>query len=101
MIDAGKALTEPLVAHYSQFAGRCNIINQSTDLSLETTTSALRQIFQPKIILLNHEKRLGTDTTCSNLSIKYNLIYLSAYQIIKQHIEANTEFGERLLSTKR
>ena len=100
-VEADTALRGPLVEHFKKFPGRCTIYDLSTDTSLETTTAALRQLFQPKIILLNHEKRLGTDTTCSNLAIKYNLIYLSVYQIIKQHIEANTEWGERLKLTKR
>ena len=100
-VEADTALRGPLVEHYNKFKGRCNVIDIATDTSLETTTAAIRQRFQPKIILLNHEKRLGTDTTCSNLAIKYNLIYLSVYQIIRQHIEANTEWGERLKLTKR
>lgn len=100
-VEADTALRGPLLEHFGKFKGRCNVIALETDTSLETTTAALRQRFQPKIILLNHEKRLGTDTTCSNLAIKYNLIYLSVYQIIRQHIEANTEWGERLKLTKR
>ena len=50
---------------------------------------------------MNHEKRLGIDTTCANLAIKYNMIYISSYQIIKQHIEGNSEWGKKLLATKR
>ena len=53
------------------------------------------------MILLNHEKRLGTDTACANLSIKYNLIYISVYQLIKQHIESESAWGQKLLATKR
>jgi len=53
------------------------------------------------VILVNHEKRLGVDTTCANLAIKYNMVYLSAYQVIKQHIEEKTDFGRRLLATKK
>lgn len=100
-VEADTALRGPLLEHFKKFPGRCNVINLSTDSSLETTTASLRSTFQPRIILLNHEKRLGTDTTCSNLAIKYNLIYLSVYQIIRQHIEDNTEWGEKLKLTKR
>jgi hypothetical protein len=53
------------------------------------------------VIILNHEKRLGTDVTCANLAIKYNMLYLSAYQLIKNHIENSTEWGKKLLMTKR
>jgi hypothetical protein len=61
----------------------------------------LRNIFAAKVILVNHEKRLTVDTTCANLAIKYNLIYISVYQLIKQHIENNTAYGKRLLATKK
>ena len=44
---------------------------------------------------------MTVDTTCANLAIKYNLIYISVYQLIKQHIEQNTEWGEKLLKTKK
>lgn len=91
----------PIIENFDKFAGRVNIVALSTDNSLETTTTKLKSLFQPKIILLNHEKRLGTDTTCSNLAIKYNLIYLSVYQLIRQHIEELTEWGHKLLQTKR
>ena len=54
-----------------------------------------------EVLLVNHEKRLGIDTTCANLAIKYNMIYISAYQIIKQNIEGNTDWGKKLLAGKR
>ena len=61
----------------------------------------VRSYLSPKVIIVNHEKRLTVDTTCANLAIKYNMIYLSVYQLIKQNIENNTEMGKRLLATKK
>lgn len=61
----------------------------------------LKNLFVPKVILVNHEKRLTVDTACANLAIKYNFLYISVYQLIKQHIENNTDFGKRLLATKK
>ena len=58
-------------------------------------------MLKPRVILVNHEKRLSVDTTCSNLGIKYNMLYISVYQLIKQHIEENTSFGKALLATKK
>mmetsp|Transcript_7196 Transcript_7196/g.12137 ORF Transcript_7196/g.12137 Transcript_7196/m.12137 type:complete len:296 (-) Transcript_7196:59-946(-) len=78
-----------------------NLIEMSTDASLETTYGLIRSKFSPKVILVNHEKRLGVDTTCSNLAIKYNMIYISTYQVIKSHIESKTPWGERLLACRR
>lgn len=64
--------------------------------SEETINNELKAALKPKVILVNHEKRLTVDTTCANLAIKYNLLYISVYQIIKHHIENNTQFGKKL-----
>lgn len=68
----------------------------STEVSEETLISEIKETFAPKVILVNHEKRLTVDTTCANLAIKYNFLYISVYQTIKQHIENNTEYGRKL-----
>lgn len=52
-------------------------------------------------MLVNHEKKFPVDSTCSNLAIKYNMIYISAYQLIRDHIQRKTEYGKKLLETKR
>jgi len=85
----------------SDVADRISTFNINTDDSLEKTNKELANNFLPKVLLVNHEKRLGIDTTCANLAIKYNMIYISAYQIIKHHIEGNTDWGKKLLAGKR
>jgi adenylate kinase family enzyme len=71
------------------------------NLSAESMQKQLNDELSPKVILVSHDKRLASDTTCSNLAIKYNLIYISVYQLIRKHIEGNTEFGRQLLATKK
>ena len=70
-------------------------------LSVETLQNHLQAHFNPRVLLINHEKRLGIDTTCANLAIKYNMLYLSVYQLIKYHVETATELGKSLMMTKR
>lgn len=82
-------------------SGKIIEINLSTENSEETTLNELKNTFSPKVVLVNHEKRLSVDTTCANLAIKYNLVYISVYQTIKQHIENNTEMGKKLLATRK
>ena len=53
------------------------------------------------MLVVNHEKRLDVDTACSNLAIKYNMIYLSVYQLIKQHITECTALGKELVASRR
>lgn len=69
--------------------------------SMAATTNRLKGIFSAKVILVNHEKRLEVDTACSNLSIKYNMLYLSVYQLIKQNIQQCTKIGKALAATKK
>jgi hypothetical protein len=47
----------------------------------------MRSYFCAKVILINHENRLQVDTACANLAIKYNMLYVSVFQLIKEHTE--------------
>ena len=71
------------------------------NLSEDSMKKQINDELSPKVILISHDKRLASDTTCANLAIKYNLIYISVYQLIRKHIEGNTEFGQQLLATKK
>jgi hypothetical protein len=77
------------------------MINLNTNESLETTLSNLKGMFSAKVIIVNHEKNLLVDTVCSNLAIKYNMLYLSVYQLIKAHITGNTSMGKSLMATRK
>ena len=87
--------------HFEKFGERCQIYTQMTDQSLEQVTKDLGAKFAPAVMLVNHEKKFPVDSTCSNLAIKYNMIYISAYQLIRDHIQRKTEYGKKLLETKR
>lgn len=71
------------------------------NLSEDSMKKQINDELSPKVILISHDKRLASDTTCANIAIKYNLIYISVYQLIRKHIEGKTEFGQRLLATKK
>jgi hypothetical protein len=64
---------------FSAGHNKIKFITLDTNGSLEKTYNDLKKIFSVKVILVNHEKRLDVDTTCSNLAIKYNMLYLSVY----------------------
>lgn len=68
----------------------------STDASLESTWEQLRSYFCAKVILINHDSSLTVDTPCANLAIKYNMLYVSVCQLIKEHIEKCTPLGKQL-----
>ncbi len=99
--EADEAATAELMEKMKPMNGRFEAIQLSTSSSLETTLKSLKDKFSPQVILVNHEKRLGIDTTCANLAIKYNMIYISSYQIIKAHIEGKTPWGKRLEESRR
>ena len=96
-----KARRTALKADYESTPGRVRIVELNTGTSLESTVKELQNKVSPKVVLVNHEKKLGVDTTCANLAIKYNMVYISAYQVIKQHIEENSEYGKKLIASKK
>ena len=86
---------------WSDVIARVKELNFDTSCSKESMTADVRGRFSAKVILVNHEKRIEVDTTCSNLAIKYNLLYLSVYQLLKQEVLAQTELGRALENSKR
>jgi len=49
---------------------------------------------------VNHEKSIGVDNACANLAIKYNMLYISAYQVIKENICNKTAWGKKLQANR-
>lgn len=72
------------------------MVDLDTAQSLEGTLDQVKGIFAPKIVLVNHVKTIPVDNPCANLAIKYNMMYISVYQLIKEHIENNTLLGMKL-----
>lgn len=72
----------------------------STDKSAESVSQELKGLFCAKIVIVNHDPRLPVDVSCANLAIKYNMLYLSVHQLIREHVRNNTKFGERLLDSR-
>lgn len=83
------------------FADKTKFITITTDGKQEEVCNELRSKFAPKLVLINHEKALEVDTVCSNLALKYNMLYLSVYQLIKEHVTKKTELGIKLTATKK
>jgi hypothetical protein len=81
--------------------GRVHVHDIDTEKDLDLTKKELDNLYSPRVILVNHEKALATDTPCSNLAIKHNLIYISVYQLIRHHIKNGTDYGRKLLETKK
>ena len=81
--------------------GRVQKIVFQTGVSKETLISDIKAQFSAKVILVNHEKRIDVDTACSNLAIKYNMLYLSVYQLIRSEIMAQTQLGIALEHSRR
>lgn len=86
-----------------KYGGRVNVmqLNTSTCGSIESLTKDINGKFAAKVVLVNHEKEHNVDNACSNLGIKYNMLYISAYQLIKEHIENKSEWGHRLLACRK
>jgi hypothetical protein len=83
---------------FNAFGDRSNIIHIDTSKvgSVESLSKELNNNFSAKVVLVNHEKSIPIDNVCSNVAIKYNMLYISAYQVIKKHILEKTVWGEKL-----
>lgn len=95
------AKRQTLCQHFEKYGDRCQIMHQVTDQQYETVIKELASKFAPSVMLVNHEKKFPVDSTCANLAIKYNMIYISAYQLIREHIQKKTEYGVKLLETRK
>lgn len=96
---------ETYIASYAEHSiesGRTKlVVVDTTTSSEETIINHLRDSVAPKVILVNHDKRLPVDAICANLGIKYNFMYISVYQLIKHHMTQGTPFGKRLAASKK
>ena len=90
-----------LKAHLAAVLNRIQQIEFDTGCSRENLNAQIRAQFSSKVILVNHEKRIDVDTCCSNLAIKYNMLYMSVYQLIREEITAETALGQALQQSYR
>ena len=86
---------------WSEFMQRVKELSFDTGTSKDSMIKTVNKVFSAKVMLVVHEKRIDVDTACSNLAIKYNLLYLSVYQLIRQEVLAQTELGRALAESKR
>jgi len=101
--EAAKKETDDAQKLSDLLAGNSRISKLSLDTtsSKETLLEEMRANFCVKVVIVNHEKRLVVDVVCANLAIKYNMLYLCVYQLIKREIESNSEAGKELLLSKK
>ena len=98
---AAAEVAQRLRGCWADFIDRVKWIDQDTAMSKESLAMSVRSNFSAKVVLVNHEKRIEVDTACSNLAIKYNMLYLSVYQLIRKEILAETDLGVALKNSKR
>ena len=104
MQDYAENIESYITSYAEQYidAGRTKLVNVDTTASSEeTVANSLKDAMAPKVILVNHEKRLPVDAICANIGIKYSFMYISVYQLIRQHVESSSTFGKRLLASKK
>lgn len=98
--DANKQKRLSIQKKAATYGDKCTLITQSTDKPLEAVTAEIKTKFSPGIIVVKHDQQLAVDSACSNLSLKYNMLYISAYQLIREEIENHTPLGQKLEASK-
>ena len=84
----------------SAFGDKCQLINQSTDRSMESLEQEITKKFKYKLIVIRHEQTLPVDTVCSNLSIVHNLLYIPVSKLICDEIINCTALGDKLVESR-
>ncbi len=72
-----------------------------TDTTEETTGAELREIFEPKLVLVKADKSMNMDVVLTNLSVKLGFLYLNLPTLIKTEIEEQIAIGIELKRTKK
>jgi len=101
MDDAAKAAQEELATCLESCSSTKVYDCLKTDKSDESVKTDLTGLFRAKIVIVNHSPSLQVDTPCANLAIRYNMLYLSVHQLIRENIKNNTKMGEKLLLSKQ
>lgn len=99
--DAYKAQSDELNKAFEPFSNMQIFDVLETDRSEEATMGALKNLYRAKIVIVNHAPSLPVDTPCANLAIRYNMLYLSVHQLIREHIRSNSKMGQRLLESRQ
>ena len=95
---AASAAAKQFVETFSQQNEKVPIAQVITSLSEEKGRSMAQAHFQPKIVLLSHEKRFQTDTPAANLSLRHRFLYISVYQLIREHVRKNSPLAQKLMA---
>ena len=92
---------ETLQGCWSSIWSRIQQVEFDTACSKEILLQKIREQFSAKVILVNHEKQIDVDVSCANLAIKYNMLYMSVYQLIRGEIRAESDLGRALEQSRR
>ena len=61
----------------------------------------VKEIFEPRLILLKHDSDINVGVVLMNLGIRYGFLFLDLANLIKQEIEDQTPIGKQLAQTKK
>ena len=77
--DVNKARRLNMQKKLAKYADKCTQISQNTDITLENLKNQIKSKFSPGLLVVKHDTKIAVDSPCSNLSLKYNMLYLSAH----------------------
>jgi len=87
---------------YAARKDQVRLISLNTDGSQESILESLAGYFQAKIILVNTSHRERPPfTQVMNLAVKYNMLQVSAHDVIQMNIMNETAAGKELLATRK
>lgn len=99
--DANKVKRQIIQKGSAKYGEKCLQLTRSTDKSLESVLNDIKSEFSPGIILVKHDHKIPVDSSVANLSLKHNMLYICAHQLIQDQIVNHTEMGDKLQASKK
>jgi len=91
MIDSLLAELDVVINHYEL----------NTDTTEEELKNSIREVFEPKLVLLKWDGDRSISEVFVNLALKYSFLYISIPELIKYETSQRTPIGIELLQTKK
>lgn len=77
------------------------VIQINTSGLIDYAYEQLKAYFEPRLLLVRHDHSIAVDAILTNLSIKYDILYIAVPNLIKDEIKNETSLGITLLNTRK
>jgi adenylate kinase len=96
--DKTRGMIDNLLA---ELDGMTNHYELSADTTEKELENSIREVFEPKLVLLKWDGDASMSDVFVNLALKYSFLYISIPELIKREVSKRTSIGIELSLTKK